>query len=723
MSETGPRREPADIDVGRARPARRPYLVLGVAVAIFIASLAGAPWRLYSIETNVGRDFGENLAWSMSQNEVELLRLADAIRRHGDAESGTGGEEVHQRLDLVWSRLGVTREGEMAVRLRDTAGAAATVESARLALTRLEPQIRALPAGDPVWARELATEVAALVPDLHQASVAVAQSELERLAERSDKRQRAVLSVLLLLAGLVVSAGMLLALLFGELRLGRRLTAKAEAAEGAALASEQRFRDILAAASDWIWETDAQDRFVFLSGHLRELSGEDPAQVLGRKRRDLRLPDDRDDANWAWYDSMVATRQPYRGFEFPYGDAGGKARWGRIHGKPIFDAQQRFVGYRGTGHDITAERAAAKEIAESRELLRAVIDAVPGIINVKDRDSRYVLMNRFQGEVYGVDPAAAVGKTSTDFTGPTYGNVSREYDYEVVSTGKAQPFAEREFTGRDGRRRIWWTAKQPLKDAAGVVRHVVTVALDITGLKTVERARANLARYFSPNMVALLAAKDEPIGKVRRQDVAVVFTDLVGFTRLAAQESPERTMALLRDLHGRLTNIVFAHEGTLEKFLGDGMMATFGTPDRSPRDACNALECAIDMVHAMAVWNEERTAAGEAPLAVGIGAHFGPVTLGDIGTDQRVEYAVVGDTVNIASRLEAMTRRLGTPVVVSRALVDAVRREPNAPLHHLDAFAASEAQAISGHDQTIEVFALDLARLAEKEAVGAVVRG
>jgi adenylate cyclase len=75
---------------------------------------------------------------------------------------------------------------------------------------------------------------------------------------------------------------------------------------------------------------------------------------------------------------------------------------------------------------------------------------------------------------------------------------------------------------------------------------------------------------------------------------------------------------------------------------------------------------------------------------------FGPATLGDIGTDQRVEYAVVGDTVNIASRLEAMTRRLGTPVVVSRALVDAVRREPDARLHHLDAFAASETQPISG---------------------------
>ena len=698
------------------RPRRRSYLVLGIAIAIFIASLAAATARLYSIESNVAHDFGENLAWSMSQNEVELLRLADAIRRRGDAAPDAPNDDLQERLDVLWSRLNLTREGEMGSRIRETPGAAAAVEQAQVALAELEPRIRDMPSGDAAWAREIAGAVTALLPPLHEASVAIAHSEIDRLAERTDKRRTALFSVLALLVALLASAGMLVAVLIGELRRGRRLTAQAEAAEANALASEQRFRDVLAAATDWIWETDAEDRFVFLSGHLRELSGEEPKKVLGKRRIELRLPEDKDDANWAWYESMVATRQPYRGFEFMYGDAEGKARWSRIHGKPIFDARNRFVGYRGTGHDITAERAAARAIAESRELLRAVIDAVPGIINVKDRDSRYVLMNRFQGEVYGVDPAVAVGRTSTDFTGADYGNRSRELDYEVVATGVAQPFAEREFVNRDGTRRVWWTSKQPLKDAAGIVRHVVTVALDITGLKTAERARTNLARYFSPNIVDLLAGKDEPIGKVRRQEVAVIFTDLVDFTRLAERETPERTMALLRELHARLTDAVFAHEGTLEKFLGDGLMATFGTPTRGPRDAANAIECALHMVHVLAVWNEERMAKGEQPLAVGIGAHFGPVILGDIGTDRRVEYAVVGDTVNIASRLEAMTRRLGSPVVVSRALADAARAEPDPPLEALDAFTLSPAQQIQGRNETLEVYALDLTRLAEAHA-------
>jgi class 3 adenylate cyclase len=86
----------------------------------------------------------------------------------------------------------------------------------------------------------------------------------------------------------------------------------------------------------------------------------------------------------------------------------------------------------------------------------------------------------------------------------------------------------------DGRR-TWWTAKQPLTDDDGNVRHVVTVALDITDLKESERMRQNLSRYFSPNMVDLLAARDEPIGQVREQQVAVVFADIFDFTHYAAQ--------------------------------------------------------------------------------------------------------------------------------------------------------------------------------------------
>ena len=693
------------------RHPRRRYLALGVAILIFVASLGATVSRLYTIDTDFAEDFGENLVWSMAQNESELLRLTDTLGRYGAGEPGVTSEELQNRFDLLWSRLSLLREGDLASHLRATGGAAQPVEVALMTLARLEPQILALRPGDAAGSQAAKAELAKLLPELHRATLAASHGEIARLTGRSEELHQALLMALGLLVGLVLSAGMLVALLMTELRLGRALTAEAASAEAEARKSEQRFRDVVEAGSDWVWETDSDDRFVFLSGRLRQLSGEEPKRTMGRKRRELRLADDHDDANWAWYASVIERRQPYRDFEFLYRDAGEELRWARVHGRPVFDSENRFVGYRGTGRDITAERAASAAIAESRELLRAVIDAVPAIINVKDRASRYILMNRFQGEVYGVDPAAAVGKVSADFTGAEYGGWSLTFDREVVETGSALPFREREFVARDGRRRMWWTAKQPLKDAAGEVRYIVTVALDITELKATERARLNLARYISPNLVDLLAAKDEPIGQVRRQEVAVVFTDLVGFTRLSARETPERTMSLLRDLHARLTEVVLAHGGTLEKFLGDGLMATFGTPAPSGHDASNALECTVNMIDAVARWNHDRVSAGEQRLGIGIGAHFGPVILGDIGTDRRLEYAVVGDTVNIASRLEALTRRLASPAVVSRALVEAAQSEPGAPTACLKAFAPSAAQIIDGHDEKIEVFLFDPAGL------------
>ncbi|HEX6013726.1 MAG TPA: adenylate/guanylate cyclase domain-containing protein, partial [Geminicoccaceae bacterium] len=193
------------------------------------------------------------------------------------------------------------------------------------------------------------------------------------------------------------------------------------------------------------------------------------------------------------------------------------------------------------------------------------------------------------------------------------------------------------------------------------------------------RARANLARYVGPRLAGTLAAADEPLGAVRRQDVAVLFADIRGFTALAERRPPEETIGLLRAFHGRMAEAVFAHGGTLDKFLGDGLMATFGTPTPGPSDGAGALACARAMLRDLDGWNAERRARGEAPIGVGVGLHHGPAVLGDIGGAERFEFAVVGDTVNVASRLERLTRELDCRLVVGDALVRRLRAEGAAP--------------------------------------------
>ena len=191
---------------------------------------------------------------------------------------------------------------------------------------------------------------------------------------------------------------------------------------------------------------------------------------------------------------------------------------------------------------------------------------------------------------------------------------------------------------------------------------------------SLERERTNLARYFSPTVVQELSKNDEPLKQVRTQNVAVLFVDIVGFTAYADGKNPEEVIGTLREFHGLMEHQVFEHGGTLDKYLGDGLMATFGTPFAGISDAWNALKCAQAMIVAVADFNREREARGETPIRAGLGLHYGSVVLGDIGA-HRLEFAVIGTTVNAASRLEALTRQLGCALVASDALIDQVRAE------------------------------------------------
>ena len=190
----------------------------------------------------------------------------------------------------------------------------------------------------------------------------------------------------------------------------------------------------------------------------------------------------------------------------------------------------------------------------------------------------------------------------------------------------------------------------------------------------VERERGNLARYFSPNVVEELSKNDEPLKQVRTQNVAVLFVDIVGFTAFADAHTPEEVVHTLRAFHALMEQDVFRHSGTLDKYLGDGLMATFGTPFAGEADASNALRCAQAMMAAADRWSGERKVAGQAPIRVSFGLHYGPVVLGDIGVTC-LEFAVIGSTVNAASRLEALTRAFDCALVASDDLVKRAKAE------------------------------------------------
>jgi class 3 adenylate cyclase len=186
-----------------------------------------------------------------------------------------------------------------------------------------------------------------------------------------------------------------------------------------------------------------------------------------------------------------------------------------------------------------------------------------------------------------------------------------------------------------------------------------------------ERAHASLSRYFSPQLAERLVAAGEHEGiAVDRRDIAVVFTDIQGFTSLVETTSPEILGPLLNEYMGGMTDVVFAHDGTVAKIIGDAIQVLFNAPGDQPDYARKAVACA----HDLDTWAQEfraRWLANDVRFgATRIGVHCGPALVGNFGGGRMFDYTAYGDTVNIAARLESANKVLGTRICVSAAVAD-----------------------------------------------------
>ncbi len=185
-----------------------------------------------------------------------------------------------------------------------------------------------------------------------------------------------------------------------------------------------------------------------------------------------------------------------------------------------------------------------------------------------------------------------------------------------------------------------------------------------------EVARANYGRFLPEYVVKQMLENPESfkLGGVN-QTITVLFADIRGFTRISEHAPPEQIVGLLNRYFSAMTDIIFAHGGTLDKYLGDGLMSLFGAPTTTPDDPSNALNAAVAMQRRVIGINQELRQEGLPEIAVGIGLHTGEVTVGYIGSERRSEYTAIGDTVNTASRLESNAR--GGEILISDATAKA----------------------------------------------------
>jgi PAS domain S-box-containing protein len=275
----------------------------------------------------------------------------------------------------------------------------------------------------------------------------------------------------------------------------RRTLLDADTAREAALRAlaeqrlaEESYRKLFEASIDGIYVTTPAGELVNANPALARIMGYDtPEQLISGTSSDIAQNVYVHPAAREEFQRLMARDGMVREFEYQVRQKNGNIRWLSDSATVVRDDEGKVVRYEGTVRDITDQKRAEDAIAEGRRLLQQVIDTVPAVINVKDRDLRYVLMNRYMAGIFGIEPAEAIGKTTTDLMSRYGAAKTDENDQRVLKAKGELGFYEEEYLDSAGNLRQWLVNKLPLLDADGNIENIVTVALDIGERKRVEQ--------------------------------------------------------------------------------------------------------------------------------------------------------------------------------------------------------------------------------------------
>ncbi len=442
--------------------------------------------------------------------------------------------------------------------------------------------------------------------------------------------------------------------------------------ERALAASETRFRDVAESAGDWIWEMNEDLRFSYLSPRYFEIFQVRPDAIIGKTRSELAVVDVKHES-WRDHEAKLEAHLPFRDFAYSVKNGVGETRHVKIHGKPIYDADGEFAGYRGTGYDVTEQIDMARALGRAQRLLADSIETIPEAFSLFDSEDRLVVFNsKYHALLFediGVDLAPGMTFETVirecAATGRVPEALGRTEEWVAERLAKHRELSDPHIQLRgEGR---WLLVSEHRTSDGG------TVALysDITEIKQHEQKLAEkshameqlsnqLAKYLSPQIYeSIFSGRQEVKLNSRRRKLTVFFSDIVGFTETADRLESEDLTELLNHYLSEMSEIALSYGATIDKYVGDAIVIFFGDPESNgvKQDALQCARMALAMQQRMGDLQQTWRDIGiDRPLRCRMGINTGFCTVGNFGSENRMDYTIIGSGVNLASRLESAAK-------------------------------------------------------------------
>ena len=355
---------------------------------------------------------------------------------------------------------------------------------------------------------------------------------------------------------------------------------------------------------------------------------------------------------------------------------------------PIVNARNELIGVTQvlnkldgtfTSDDERLLRAFAAQVAvalENAELFdevlrlknynEGILKSLSNGVVTLDADKIITKVNDASMRILQCDETELVGRDASAVFGNSNAWIAKSIDY-VSQIGSDDFHADVDFLQSDGEALSVNLTTSPLLSVEGEPIGYTLVLDDISREK---RVRSTMARYMAKEVVDKVLAAGEDALLASTHEATVLFSDIRGFATISESLGTHQTIAMLNQYFEEMVEVIFANGGILDKYIGDAIMAVFGAPVTDPYDAENAVRVATEMMQALRLFNQRQSAKDSEPIEIRIGVCTGEVVAGTIGSTKRMEYTVMGDTVNMAARLESANKYYRTEVLMSSSTVD-----------------------------------------------------